>query len=445
MPRLAPGNVPAPWRAYLVGETEGGGSADLNGDVFTVKGSGRDIFDTIGFTLVAQPFAGDGEIVAQVTGISGDNINAGAKAGVMFLAEELLTDPGAAWGASFVTPQSGAAGQWRPEPFGTATSAGFGVEVVPGWVRVTKVGSELTFYYSPDGALWIRFGAATIGGFTSTVHVGLAVSSRDQAAGTQLVTATFANVKVTQYAPGMAPDAGAPPGPADGGGIPIADAGADVGTLPGAPVPAPWTVTDIGMPMPGAASFASGRFHLAGGGRDIWARSDNGVFVYQRITGDAEIRARLLGVQPTNQHAKIGLMFRASLDTDDVNTMWLVKPVDPATGPPIGVSFQWRATKGENSTARDQRFLFAPQTLRLARKGPNVEASLLLPNNSWFLVARQALALPEVIYVGLAVTSHDQARIAIGLAEDVTLMGRAAPPLPDGGPADATRDAAASD
>ena len=60
MPRAAQGDVPAPWRAYLVGDPEGGGSADFAGDAFTVKGSGRDIYDTLGFTFVAQPLAGDG-------------------------------------------------------------------------------------------------------------------------------------------------------------------------------------------------------------------------------------------------------------------------------------------------------------------------------------------------------------------------------------------------
>jgi hypothetical protein len=427
-PKPAPGNVPAPWKAYLVGEPEGGGSADFAADAFTVKGSGRDIYDVLGFTFVAQPFTGDGEIVAQVEGLLGEGVNGGAKAGVMLMAEDGLVNPSAAWAGTFVTPRAGAAGQWRADTAGVAAASGAGVEVMPGWVRLSKVGAEVSFAYSPDGTLWIPFGSATINGFGSTLLLGLAVSARDTTGLTQ-VTASFSRVKVTQYAPGMTPDGGAVTGAPGDAGI-----GGHDGPLPGGPVPREWTTTDLGMTLPGSASFQQGRFLLAGGGRDIWARADNGVFVYQRIRGDAEITARVLGVQPTNLHAKAGLMFRASLDADDVNTMWLAKPVDPEPGNIVqGLSFQWRPARAQNSTARNQRFFLPPQTLRLARKGTNIEASILLAPDRWFLVSRQALELPEDIYVGLAVTAHDVNLVATGVFDGVRVTGTPAPPLPDGG------------
>ena len=439
VPQLAGGNVPAPWRAYLVGSPEGGGSADQVGGVFTVKGSGRDIYDTLGFTFVAQPLSGDGEIIAQVTGLSGDNVNPAAKAGVLVMAESGLTDPATFWAGTFVTPRNGAAGQWRGDT-GMAASAGAGVEVVPGWVRLARVGQEVTFYYSPDGSLWIRFGSAILPPL-GTPLIGLAVSAHDDVAGTQLVTATFSNVSINRYPSGQTPDAGQP-GPGDGG-VPGSD-----GPLPTGTLPAPWAFSDLGMtPLPGSAAFAGGTFQVAGGGRDIWQRADNGAFVFQRITGDAEIRADILGVQGANQHSKAGLMFRSSLDLDDQHAMWLAKPNDPPAGVPIGLSFQWRATRNTNARAQDQRFWFAPQTMRLTRKGSTIEASLLLPENRWFLVSRQTVEFPEAIYVGLAVTAHDQNLLATGVFRNVMVMGQAAPPLPDAGtgadapPADAgTRD-----
>jgi hypothetical protein len=428
-PRLAPSNVPEPWKAYLVGETEGGGEAQFAGDAFTVMGSGRDIYDVLGFTFVAQPFTGDGEIVAQVGGLVGDPLSGFAKAGVMLMAEDGLVNPAAAWAGTFVTPRAGAAGQWRADTAGVAATSGAGVEVIPGWVKLSKVGADVSFAYSPDGVLWIPFGSATITGFGPNMLVGLAVSARDTS-GFGQVTANFARVKVTPYPPGQTPDGGAVTVAPGDAGIPGSD-----GPLPGGPVPRVWTTTDLGTTLPGSATFQNGRFALAGGGRDIWARADNGVFVYQRIRGDAEIIARVLGVQHTNLHAKAGLMFRASLDADDVNTMWLVKPVDPPAGSIVqGLSFQWRPARAENSTARNQRFFLPPQTMRLARKGPNIEASILLaPPDRWFLVSRQPLDLPEDIYVGMAVTSHDVNLVATGVFEGVRVTGTPAPPLPDGG------------
>ena len=357
----------------------------------------------------------------------------------MLMTQNGLVNASATWAGTFVTPGVGAAGQWRAEEAGVAATAGAGVETVPGWVKLTKVGQFVTFFYSPDGTVWIPFGRQPISGFTEPLYIGLAVSGRDDT-GMKVVTATFANVTVTKYE-GMQPDAGGDDARSADGGVPSSD-----GPLPGGPVPNAWSVNDIGTPLPGNATFASGTFRLSGGGRDIWARADNGVFVYQRFTGDAEITANIPGVEPTNQHAKAGLMIRSSLLADDINTMWLVKPIDPPNGAvAIGLSFQWRPTKNANSTARDLRFLFPPQKLRLARKGPNVEASLLLANNQWFLVGRQPLALSDQIYVGMAVTSHDNNRVATGLFDGVTVTGTAAPPLPDGGADAPFNDAAIPD
>jgi hypothetical protein len=427
VPQPAPGNVEAPWRAWLVGNPEGGGSAEQAAGAFTVKGSGRDLFNTLGFTLVAQPFAGDGEIVAHVSALAGDGLGAGAKAGVILLGEEALTSPAAAWAGTFVTPGAGAAGQWRDSGAMTATSEGAGVEVLPGWVRLSKVGPVVSFSYSPDGALWISFGSATLNGFGPSLLLGLAVSAKDDATGARLATATFDSVTITRYPPGQAPDAGAP-GPV-GPGIAPTD-----GPLPGGPLPAPWTFANLGTTLPGSASEQDGTFYLAGGGRDIWARADNGAFVYQRVSGDAEIQAEVLGVQPTNQHAKAGLMVRASLDADDLNAMWLGKPIDPGPGLRVfGLSFQWRPLRADNSKAQDQHFLFPPQTMRLARRGSTLEASVLIAPDRWWLVARQTLDLPEIVYVGLAVTAHDPNLVATGLFRNVSLSGQTLPPLPDAG------------
>ena len=175
------------------------------------------------------------------------------------------------------------------------------------------------------------------------------------------VTATFASVRVTQYA-GHAARRGAPPDASPG------VAGVD-GGLPGARCRRVVGQRHRHAPA-GVGPFQDGRFLLAGGGRDIWARADNGVFVYQRLAGDAEITARIPGVEATNTHAKAGLMIRASLLADDVNTMWLVKPIDPAEGGTCrACPSSGGPARAQNSTARNQRFFLPPQTLRLARKG----------------------------------------------------------------------------
>src|SRR4051812_3763873 len=84
--------VPAPWQNTDIGAVGILGSATADQDVFTIKGSGSDIW-TNGdqFHLVYQPWSGNGELVARVSGL--EDTNPWAKAGLMF---RQYLDPGAA-------------------------------------------------------------------------------------------------------------------------------------------------------------------------------------------------------------------------------------------------------------------------------------------------------------------------------------------------------------
>ena len=66
-------------------------------------------------------------------------------------------------------------------------------------------------------------------------------------------------------------------------------------------LPAPWVEQDIGaVGQAGSGSFASGTFTVKGSGADIYGTSDQFHFVYQTLSGDGEIKARVVSVQNTN-------------------------------------------------------------------------------------------------------------------------------------------------
>jgi regulation of enolase protein 1 (concanavalin A-like superfamily) len=65
----------------------------------------------------------------------------------------------------------------------------------PYWVKLTRVGTSITAYVSPDGTTWTQVGTDTIA-MGATINVGLAVTSHSN--GT-LATATFDQVTVTTY------------------------------------------------------------------------------------------------------------------------------------------------------------------------------------------------------------------------------------------------------
>jgi len=63
----------------------------------------------------------------------------------------------------------------------------------PYWVRLVRAGDVLTSYVSANGTAWTLRGSVTLIGLSSTVLVGLAVTSHNDG---QLTSAQFDNVSV---------------------------------------------------------------------------------------------------------------------------------------------------------------------------------------------------------------------------------------------------------
>ena len=82
-PTAPPAQPTGTWQSADVGGVAVTGSATESGGVLTLIGSGDDIWSTGDeFRFRHQPWTGDGEIVARLTGLT--NTHAWAKAGVMF-------------------------------------------------------------------------------------------------------------------------------------------------------------------------------------------------------------------------------------------------------------------------------------------------------------------------------------------------------------------------
>src|SRR5262249_30711614 len=95
-----------------------------------------------------------------------------------------------------------------------------------------------------------------------------------------------------------------------------------VSTLP--PLPLPWADQDIGGPgTAGSAGYASSTstFTVLGAGTDIGGTSDQFHYVYQPLTGDGQIVARVASLQSSDAWAKAGVMLRETLDAGAANVM----------------------------------------------------------------------------------------------------------------------------
>jgi unsaturated chondroitin disaccharide hydrolase len=184
--------VPAPssFSGSDLGSVAAAGSFSQAGGVYTVKGSGADIWGTAdaGF-FVAQQVTGNATITARVTSLG--NTNATAKAGVM-IRESLAAGARNAFAHLTPTSANGFRAQVRTASNGTTVRTNTGTGTT-GWLRVVRAGNTLTCYWSSDGATFTAISAGTTITMAATVYVGLAVTSH--ADGT-LTTATFDNVSV---------------------------------------------------------------------------------------------------------------------------------------------------------------------------------------------------------------------------------------------------------
>ncbi len=165
------------------------GTSSNNNGVYTIKGSGEDIWDTSdGFRYTYATLTGDGQITARVDSL--DARDAWTKAGVMIRAT-LAANSGYAY--AFVSGSSGVDFQWRTTSGGSAESGGNdGVTRVPYWVRLKRTGDVFTAYVSADGSTWRQLDSSVTISMARAVYVGLAVTSHQDGS---LATANFSSVQ----------------------------------------------------------------------------------------------------------------------------------------------------------------------------------------------------------------------------------------------------------
>ncbi|HLH52835.1 MAG TPA: SGNH/GDSL hydrolase family protein [Verrucomicrobiae bacterium] len=189
-----------------------------------------------------------------------------------------------------------------------------------------------------------------------------------------------------------------------GSGQTVSSGPVQVSVVPaqGSAPPVPWLHQDIGrVGLPGRVDyFTNGTFDVSGSGNDIWDVADSFHYCYVPCPGDGIITARVTSIQDTDGYAKAGLMFRASLDPGSPNVLACLTPAN-------GLDFQWRSFQGGTSSYTDSTAAVVPSWIRLARRGETFTSSASADGSNWTLLWSVNVAMPKTIYVGLAVTAHN--------------------------------------
>jgi len=435
------------------------GSANYANGTFTVAGAGQGTFFTSsdGFHFVYQSLTGDGTIVARVVSLQGS----AAQAGIMI--RETLNP-----GANHVYLFEYSSSIYMTERTSTGVSSSYqslGSGALPYWIKLARSGNVFTMYSSADGVNWVQLGTSQTVSMAQNVYVGLAVSSRTTSS---LATATFDSVSLSSVAaPAPVITAvsattgsigsqvvitGTGFGASQGGSAVLLNGGAvtvntwsstsisvtiPVGatsgpllvsiapsmndsnavrfTVTSQPLPVSWLDQDVGLVgLVGSAGYANGTFTVAGAGQGTFFTSSDGFhFVYQSLTGDGTMVARVVSLQGSSS-AQTGILIRETLNPganhiylfDYSSTLYMTE----------------RTSTGASSTYQSLGSGTLPSWIKLARSG-NVFSMYGSPDGvTWVqLGTSQTVSMAQNVYVGLAVSSRTTSSLATATFDNVSV------------------------
>src|ERR1700761_7737763 len=145
---------------------------------------------------------------------------------------------------------------------------------------------------------------------------------------------------------------------------------------------------------------ATQQYHLEGAGTNIWATHDEFHFVWKKMKGDFILRtnAAFIG-KGVEDHRKIGLMVRSSLDTNSKHINAVVHG-DGLT------SLQYRRTIS-GVTEEMKSTLTHADVIQLERRGNTYIMSVARKGETFISEKLDDLDLGDDVYVGLFICSHN--------------------------------------
>ncbi|HKW31740.1 MAG TPA: protease pro-enzyme activation domain-containing protein [Candidatus Acidoferrum sp.] len=452
--------LPSVWSDGDIGSVGVAGSASYSNGTFAVSGagSGTMITSADSFHFVYQTLNGDGTVVARVLSVQGSSA---AQAGIMI--RETLAS-----GANHAFLFDYASSILATERTTTGSGSSYqsvGSATLPYWIKLTRSGNLFTMFGSADGVNWVQLGTNQTVTMASSVYVGLAVSNRTTAS---TATATFDSVSLSS-AQSPAPVISAVSATTGAIGSQIVISGTGFGatqsgsavllngaamtinswsatsitvTIPAGattgpllvsvaptmndsnpvrfavtsqPLPISWLDQDVGaVGVFGSAGYSNGAFTVAGAGNGTMiTASDSFHFVYQPLTGDCTIIARVVSVQGSSA-AQIGIMVRETLDPGANHVFVFDYPpsvlMTDRTSPGTSSSYQWVGSATP------------PNWLKLVRSGNVFSMYGSTNGTTWAqLGTSQTVIMAPNIYGGLAVSNRMTASLATATFDNVSL------------------------
>jgi len=186
-------------------------------------------------------------------------------------------------------------------------------------------------------------------------------------------------------------------------------------------LPAPWLNRDVGsVGVAGSASYTDGVVTVQAAGQWIWNTADGLHYVYQALTGDGTIVARVGSLAGGSSTQSAGVMIRETLEAGSRHAY--------AAFSQSQMYFTHRTTTGGSTSAQSVPGTALPYWVKLTRSGDTFTAAASSDGVSWTQIgAPRTITMAATVFVGLAVSSGQNSSLATATFDHVSLSQQAPP------------------
>ncbi len=184
-------------------------------------------------------------------------------------------------------------------------------------------------------------------------------------------------------------------------------------------LPAPWLTADIGaVGIAGSANESAGTFTVKGSGTGIGGTSDQFRYVYQTMSGDGSITARINSQSGTTTSSLAGVMIRETTATGSKCAIM----VHRGSGSKNMYAIR-RTSTGGSTTSTSSTSQTPPNCwVRITRTGNSLAMQRSTNGSSWTTVNTSTITMATDITVGLLVTSGSNTILDTDLFDNVTVV-----------------------
>ena len=183
-----------------------------------------------------------------------------------------------------------------------------------------------------------------------------------------------------------------------------------------------WSDADIGaVGAAGSVSESSSGLSVKGSGGDIYGTADEFHFVYQNVSGDATVTARVASLTNTNGWTKAVVMMRDGTAAGAPNAAAVVSPT--ATN---NFRMQYRAASGASTVSLSGPDSAVPAYLRVTRAGNSFSTFYSMDGATFVQFGTaQTISMGTTILIGIGVTSHVDGTLATALFDNISIVAGA--------------------